>query len=87
MNVNFLRGFDNKGIDLGRVLWALGTIAYLAITAYAVKLGQQINWIEWAIGFATIHGIGAGGAGLKDIAVAKAMAIRLAAQATGEATP
>ena len=76
MNLNFLRGFDNAHIDLGRVLWAIGSLAYLALTAFAVHRGQQIDWTNWALGFALLHSCGAGGAGIKDVLVAKAFALK-----------
>jgi hypothetical protein len=81
VNLNFLRGFDNAHIDLGRVLWAIGLLAYLALTAFAVHRGQQIDWTNWALGFALLHSCGAGGAGIKDVLVAKAFALKQDASA------
>ena len=83
MNINFLRGFDNRHLDLGRVLWALGVLAYVALAGLAMHKGQSIDLVSFAIGFGIIHGVGAGGAGFKDFAIAKAFAAKQAAMATG----
>lgn len=83
MNVNFLRSFDNGHLDLGRVLWVVGFFAYIGLTVLAIWRGQMIDWEAWAFGLAVIHGVGAGGAGFKDLLVAKAFAVKQAALATG----
>lgn len=82
MNINFLRGFDNLNLDLGRVLWAVGVLAYIAIAGFALHKGQSIDLVDFALGFGIIHGVGAGGAGFKDFAIAKAFAAKQAALAT-----
>lgn len=79
MNANFLRSFDNMHLDIGRVLWVVGALAYIGITVFAIWHGQQqIDWTAWAMGYAVVHGVGAGGAGLKDFWIAKAFAVKQA---------
>jgi hypothetical protein len=84
MSANFLRGFDNRSLDLGRLLWAAGFCAYVGLTGLAIVRGQAIEWVDWALGFLLIHGAGAGGAGLKDWAVARAFAVKQSALAAGQ---
>lgn len=76
MSINFLRGFDNSSLDLARVLWALGVLAYVGLAAFAMHKGQSLDLVSFALGFGVIHGVGAGGTGIKDFAIAKAFSVK-----------
>lgn len=49
-------GKDNVTVDIGRVLWAIGAVAYIAISSTYVWLGGDFNALEWGAGFAAVNG-------------------------------
>lgn len=49
-------GKDNKTVDMGRVLWGLGALAFIGISIYFVLHTGQWNPLEWGSGFAVING-------------------------------
>ena len=49
-------GKDNKTVDLGRVMWFAGAVAFIAISIYFVWKTGQWNPLEWGSGFAVING-------------------------------
>lgn len=53
-------GRDNKTWDLGRVMWALGVLAYFSQTLYSIYKDMPIDHMNWATGFGAI--MAAGGA-------------------------
>lgn len=55
-------GKDNKTWDLGRVMWAKGTMVYFAMTLYSLYKFIPIDPLNWATGFAAI--LAAGGAAI-----------------------
>ena len=56
-------GVDNETIDIGRVLWALGTLVFFALSVHFVWKGGLFDPIAWGTGFCAI--LGGGGLGLK----------------------
>ena len=53
---------DNETWDVGRLQWAVGTIVYFALSAYAyVWKGQPFDPIAWGTGFGAVM---AGGGGM-----------------------
>jgi len=55
-------GKDNKTWDLGRVMWAKGTVVYFAMTLYSLYKGIAVDPLNWATGFGAI--LAAGGAAI-----------------------
>lgn len=49
-------GVDNTTVDIGRVLWFLGGIAFIIISAVFVWKTGQWNPLEWGSGFAAVNG-------------------------------
>lgn len=59
-------GPDNATVDIGRVLWFIGAIAFIAISAFFVWKTGQWNPLEWGSGFAAVNGGSAAGIKLKE---------------------
>jgi len=55
-------GKDNKTWDLGRVMWAWGTVVYFAMTLYSLYKAIPVDPLNWATGFGAI--LAAGGAAI-----------------------
>lgn len=55
-------GKDNHTLDLGRVLWALGTLVFFALSVHAIWHGTPFDPQSWGIGFSTV--LAAGGLAL-----------------------
>lgn len=80
--LNILKGIDNTSFEAGRVLWVIGTFAYIVgamvFQGIAVAKGQTFNMIEFGTGFggglSSILLLGGGAISLKDRALAKVKA-------------
>jgi len=59
---NIFTGVDNTTFDMGRVLWFLTHIGYLALSVWHVAQGGAIDFVQWASGAGLV--LGAGGASL-----------------------
>lgn len=55
-------GKDNATFDLGRLLWAKGSIAFTALSAYSVHKGNPFDPVAWGTGFGAM--LAAGGAAI-----------------------
>ena len=55
-------GKDNNTLDLGRILWALGTLVYFALSIHSVWHGTTFDPVAWGTGFGAV--LAAGGAAL-----------------------
>lgn len=72
---NFLRGPGNTHIELGRLLWALATLALIAYEGVAIWINHQsFSAVEFGGGAAAILAAGGFGIAAKDTGVAKAAA-------------
>ena len=86
---NMLLGPGHNSVDAGRVLWVLGTLAFiigaLVFQGISVHGGQPFSMIEFGTGFggglATILALGGAGISLKDRGVARAQATTASVQA------
>lgn len=56
-------GRDNYSLDIGRILWAFGTLVFIIMSVYDIIKNSSFNYINWGIGFASV--LGAGGVALK----------------------
>jgi len=56
-------GKDNETIDLGRVLWASGTVVFYAMSIHSVWKGQAFDPVAWGTGFGAV--LAGGGLALK----------------------
>lgn len=66
---HFFTGKDNQSFELGRALWALGTIAMVAYQGVAIWYkGQPFSPIEFGTGFGAILAAGGVGIAAKDAA-------------------
>lgn len=64
---NLLTGTDNQSWELGRVLWAIGTIALIIYQGIAIwSKGQTFSPIEFGTGAAAILAAGGFGVAQKD---------------------
>jgi hypothetical protein len=55
-------GKDNRTLDLGRIMWAIGTIVYFVLSVHSVYRGAVFDPIAWGTGFGAV--LAAGGAAL-----------------------
>lgn len=49
-------GPDNSTVDVARVLWAMGALSFILLSAYFVWKTGQWNPLEWGSGFAAVNG-------------------------------
>ena len=70
---NMLKGVGNAHFELGRVLWAIATLALIAYQGAAIWLNQQsFSPVEFGTGAAAILAAGGFGIAAKDKGVAAA---------------
>lgn len=55
-------GIDNSTLDIGRILWAAGVLAFFAMSIHSSWHGQVFDPISWGTGFGAV--MAAGGAAL-----------------------
>jgi len=55
-------GKDNESTDIGKVLWAAGTLVFFGMSMFALWKGQPFDAWAWGSAFAAI--LAGGGAGL-----------------------
>lgn len=60
--VNLFTGKDNITLDLGRVLWAVGTLVFFALSIHSVWHGNTFDPVAWGTGFGAV--LAAGGMAL-----------------------
>jgi len=58
-------GKDNKTLDLGRVLWGMAVVSYLAVAFYNVYNGAVIDFIAFGTGISAVLAAGGAAIGLK----------------------
>ena len=74
-NLNFLKGIGNDHIELGRLVWALMCLSFIAYQGLAIWINHQpFSPTDFGIGAAGILAAGGAGVALKDTALAKAKA-------------
>lgn len=56
-------GIDNATYDVGRLMWALGCIAYIGLSAYHCIVHGVFDAPSWGLGFGGV--LAGGGAALK----------------------
>ena len=56
-------GKDNATLDLGRILWAMMSVAYMVVTF--VRSDSPIDYVVWATGASIILAGGGGALALK----------------------
>jgi hypothetical protein len=55
-------GKDNHTLDLGRIMWAVGTIIFFILSIHSVYKGAIFDPVAWGTGFGAV--LAAGGAAL-----------------------
>lgn len=68
----WLTGADNQNYEVGRALWALGTLAMIAYQGVAVWKGQPFSAVEFGAGIGAILAAGGFGVAAKDKGAAAA---------------
>jgi hypothetical protein len=58
-----LTGGDNETWDVGRILWALGTLVFLGCTVYSLVQGAVWDAVKFGTGFGLV--LAGGGLGIK----------------------
>ena len=59
-------GRDNTTLDLGKLLWAKMSIAFVVLTVVTIWGGHAFSLTEWAVGAGTILGAGAAATKIKE---------------------
>ena len=59
-------GCDNREYEIGRTLWALGSVALIAYQGWAIQKGQTFNPTEFGLAVAAILAAGGFGVAQKD---------------------
>jgi len=81
MSWSFLKGPNNTHVELGRLLWAVGTIALIAYQGVAIWFNKQpFSPVEFGAGEAAILAAGGFGIAAKDTGVAKAASTNAATE-------
>lgn len=57
--IDIFTGKDNSTTDMGRVLWGLGVMVFIAITIVSFIQDKNFDYIAWGTGFAAVLGAGA----------------------------
>lgn len=57
--IDIFTGKDNSTTDMGRVLWGLGVMVFIAITIVSFIQDKNFDYISWGTGFAAVLGAGA----------------------------
>lgn len=60
--LNLFSGRDNQTLDLGRILWAKGSVVFSGLAAYHVVHTGSFDYIAFGTGFAAV--LAAGGAAI-----------------------
>jgi hypothetical protein len=58
-------GKDNKTLDLGRVLWAMSVVSFLAIGFYGIYKGNPMDYLGFGTALAALLAGGGAAIGLK----------------------
>ena len=72
MSLNFLRGVGNTHFELGRILWAVSSLAGIGYAGAHLYLNHAFSNIEFGTGMGLLLAGGGGSIAMKDTAVAKA---------------
>lgn len=56
-------GKDGYSLDIARILWALGVVQFLIISAVTIFMDKDFNYISWAAALGTV--LAAGGTALR----------------------
>jgi len=62
---HLLTGKDNQTYDIGRILWLLSGLVFLALSIYDVLQGNPFRCVHFGAGAASILAGGGGGLALK----------------------
>ena len=49
-------GKDNIHIDVARIMWAIGVLAFIGMSAFMIWKTHNFNPLEWGSGFAVVNG-------------------------------
>ena len=84
-------GKDNVSLDIGRILLFEAVQMYMLVSMYALYKGNNLDFVLWGAGLASLLGAGMGGIGLKAGTEPEAMMIKSGffemKQARGRALP
>lgn len=62
---NAFTGADNKSLDIGRILWTVGTFFYFGLSVYDISMGGKFVPMDWATGFGVVLAAGGAALGMK----------------------
>lgn len=61
-----ITGIDNYTVDVARVLWIVGVVAFLCFTGYQVFKSGRFEMSEFAISYSSLLAGGAAGVKIKE---------------------
>lgn len=62
---DLVTGKDGVSYDVGRVLWIIGVLAFIALSVYGMYRGGAFDALNWGTGYGAILGGGGAGIGMK----------------------
>lgn len=63
---HLITGADNQTVDVARVLWIVGVIAFLCFTGYEVYKSGHFNMSDFALAYSGLLTAGAAGVKIKE---------------------
>jgi hypothetical protein len=65
LTYNAFTGADNKSLDIGRILWTVGSFFYFGLSVYDISMGGKFIPMDWATGFGVVLAAGGAALGMK----------------------
>lgn len=65
---HLITGADNQTVDVARVLWIAGALAFLGFAGYEVYKSGHFNMADFSLGYSGLLAAGAAGVKIKESA-------------------
>lgn len=65
LTFNAFTGADNRTLDIGRILWTIGTFFYFGLSVYDISMGGKFVPMDWATGLGIVLAAGGAALGMK----------------------
>jgi hypothetical protein len=62
---HLITGIDNNTVDVARVLWIVGVVSFLGLTAFEVNKSGNFDMVNFAIAYSGLLAGGAAGVRIK----------------------
>ena len=68
---HIITGADNETVDVARVLWIVGVVAFLCFTGFEVYKSGHFNMADYSLAYSGLLAAGAAGVKIKESAEPK----------------